>query len=358
MTTLRVAVVMPPPTDRAPEVALDHWVTLTKSLEALRAGGEIDPVGCCRSLHGPPAKVTRNGVTYYFETDDRRLARRVAATQPSVVHLHGLGFTRLFMSIRVAIGREVPIVLQHHGEQPPTTLRSRAGQRLAGRWVSGYLFTGVAQVEPFRRAGTIHRSATVHEVLEAASHLDQTAVDDVEPLPGAPSVLWVGRLIDSKDPMCAVRALDVARQLGSNAELHIVATDRSLEAAVRRLVRDLNMHDVVHIHSPVARSEMPRWYRGADVYLSTSHREGSNFSLIEALGFGCRPVVTEIPSHGAIVGDLAERFAVGDAANAGQLIAAATTVSRSVVTDHARRNLAWSAVASQLTRAYRGSLKT
>jgi glycosyltransferase involved in cell wall biosynthesis len=356
MTALRVAVVMPPPTDLAPELALNHWVTLTRSLEALKAGGEIDPVGCCRSSHGS-AKVTRHGVTYYFETDDRRLARRVAATQPGVVHVHGLGFTRLLTSIGVAVGRDVPIVLQHHGEQPPTTLRARVGQRLASRWVSGYLFTGVAQADTFRRAGTIRRSAAVHEVLESASHLDQAAVDGADPLPGAPSVLWVGRLIDSKDPLCAVRALHEARRLGSDAELHMVATDRSLEAEVRRLVSDLNLHAVVHIKSPVALAEMPRWYRAADVYLSTSHREGSNFSLIEGLGFGCRPVVTEIPSHNAIVGDLAARFTVGDAAGAGLLIAAAATPPRAVVVDHASRNLSWSAVATQLTRAYRGSLK-
>ncbi len=47
--------------------------------------------------------------------------------------------------------------------------------------------------------------------------------------------------------------------------------------------------------------EMSGWYRRADVYFSTSHREGSNYSLIEALGLGCRPVVTEIPSHAAII---------------------------------------------------------
>jgi glycosyltransferase involved in cell wall biosynthesis len=154
-----------------------------------------------------------------------------------------------------------------------------------------------------------------------------------------------------------VRALAAARQLGSDAELHMVATDRSMEAAVRRLVSHLHVQEMVHIEPPVALAEMPRWYRRADVYLSTSHREGANFSLIEALGFGCRPVVTEIPSHAAIVGDLAERFAVGDASGAGRLIAAAATLPRPVVADHARRNLSWSAVAAQLTSAYRGSLK-
>ena len=93
----------------------------------------------------------------------------------------------------------------------------------------------------------------------------------------------------------------------------MLATDRAMEAEVRELIASLDLGGVVHLHPPVPHAEMPGWYRRADVYLSTSHHEGSNYSLIEALGFGCFPVVTDIPSHAAIVKDLVRMFAVGDA---------------------------------------------
>ena len=116
-------------------------------------------------------------MSYYFESSDRDLAKRVADLHPDVVHIHGLGFTRLVVAVRRAVGRGVPILLQHHGEQPPTSSRSRIAQRLVRHMIDGYLFTGASgQAEPFRRSGAIGPTAPVYEVLESASHLDSDAV--------------------------------------------------------------------------------------------------------------------------------------------------------------------------------------
>ena len=190
----------------------------------------------------------------------------------------------------------------------------------------------------------------------ASQVASQVEGDDSTVLPelgGSPCVLWVGRLIASKDPVCAVRAIAVARSHGSQAQLHMLATERSMEPEVRRSIDSLGLNDIVHLHRAVAHAEMAGWYRRADVYLSTSHREGSNYSLIEALGFGCRPVVTDIPSHAAIVKELAKTFAVGDADGAGALLATPSAIRREQIRYHAQRNLSWVAVADQLTRAYR-----
>jgi glycosyltransferase involved in cell wall biosynthesis len=355
VTSLRVVVVMPPATHLQPAAALEQWPTFTKALEALQAAGTIEPIGCCRSASSR-GMVERNAVTYYFETSDRHLANRVAALHPDVVHVHGLGFTRLLVALRRAVGRDVPIVLQHHGEQPPTSTLGRAARRATRHMVAGYLFTGAdGQAEAFRRVGIISPSARMYEVLESASHLDGDDAAREPELGGHPCVLWVGRLIASKDPLCAVHAIAVARRGGSDAELHLLATDRSLEPDVRQLVAELGLEDVVHVHPPVDHAEMPGWYRRADVYLSTSHHEGSNYSLIEALGFGCVPVVTDIPSHAAIVKALTRTFAVGDADTAGSLIATTPSISREVVVEHAQHWLSWSAIAGQLAAAYFGA---
>ncbi len=303
--------------------------------------------------------VSRQGIDYVFEPDDRQLARRVAALQPDVVHVHGLGFTRLLIQIRRAVGARVPILMQHHGEQPPSGARSLLAQRITRRFVSGYLFTGgAAQAEPFREAGVVNPSAPVYEVLESASNLDDDQVGDLPDLVGNPCILWVGRLIASKDPLGAVRAIGTARQLGSEGHLHMLATDRSMEPAVRQLIDAMDLGEIVHIHQPVAFADMTGWYRRADTYFSTSHREAANYSLIEALGLGCRPVVTEIPSHAAIVKQLARRFAAGDSDEAGALLATPSTVRREQIIDHSQQNLSWANVAEQLVHAYRRSLRS
>jgi glycosyltransferase involved in cell wall biosynthesis len=352
VTSLRVAVVMPPATGLNPAAALDRWPTFTKALEALQAAGIVDPVGCCRTT-GVPADVDRNGIRYFFEPDDQQLAKRIAALRPAVVHIHGLGFSRLLAAVRRSVGRGVPILLQHHGEPPPATRRSRVAQRLTRHMVDGYLFTGAAgQSEPFRAAGVIARHAPVYEVLESASDLANVAPGDLPRLDGSPSVLWVGRLIASKDPLCAIRAVAKAREHGSGAELHMLATDRSMERAVREAIVSLNVIDAVHVHPPVEHAAMAGWYGSADVYLSTSHHEGSNYSLIEALGFGCFPVVTAIPSHAAIVKDLVRMFAVGDCDGAGLLLSIPPDKSREVVAEHAREWLSWATIADQLAAIY------
>jgi glycosyltransferase involved in cell wall biosynthesis len=351
VTRLRVAVVMPPATDLDHEAALDLWPTFTEALEALRARGDIEPIGCCRCT-GPSSTIERNGVEYHFEPTDRQLARRVADIHPDVVHVHGLGFTRLLVALRSALGRGVPILLQHHGERPPADMRSRVARRSTRHMVAGYLFTGAGQAEAFRRVGAIGPSAPVYDVLESASHLDPATDAENPELSGSPRVLWVGRLIASKDPLCAVRALAGARRLGSNAELHMLATDRTMEPAVRQLVDSMGLGDTVHLHPPVSHQAMAGWYRRADVYLSTSHHEGSNYSLIEALGFGCRPVVTEIPSHGAIVKDLARRFAAGDSEGAARLIVEPAVATPDEIIERSSQWLSWDAIAAGLAAAY------
>ena len=356
--TLRVVVVMPPASDLGHAAALEIWPTFTKALEALMAGGVIDPVGCCRTASAP-GMVERNGVRYFFESDIGQLAARVADLQPGVVHIHGFGFTRLLVAIRRRVGHGVPIVLQHHGERPPAGVRSRVAQRVTRRLVDGYLFTGAAgQAEPFRRAGVIARDAPVHEVLESASHLEGVAPVDPPQLGGSPRVLWVGRLIGSKDPLCAVRAIATARGRGSQAELHMLATDRTMEAEVRDLIAALGVSEAVHVHPPVEHAAMAGWYDASDVYLSTSHHEGSNYSLIEALGFGCFPVVTAIPSHAAIVKELTTPFAVGDAESAGALLAAPPTGSADNIVEFAREWLSWTTIAHQLGSSYAQSRRS
>jgi glycosyltransferase involved in cell wall biosynthesis len=100
---------------------------------------------------------------------------------------------------------------------------------------------------------------------------------------------------------------------------------------------------------------MRGWYRAANVILSTSWREGSGYSLVEAISEGCVPVATSIPSHRAIVGDLAPTFSPGDPLAAAALLVAAPPINAGSVRDFAQRNLCWPKVADQLVIAYKSA---
>jgi glycosyltransferase involved in cell wall biosynthesis len=200
-------------------------------------------------------------------------------------------------------------------------------------------------------------------VLEAAALWTPSARPPAG-LEGEPAVLWVGRLIVGKDPLTAVEAVAAALDIVPGLHLHLLATDRALEPAVRaRLDADALLASHVRLHDPVPPADIERWYRGAAVYFSTSHREGSGYSLIEALTCGAAPVVTAIPPHLAILDAAAPpvvgTFAPGDvAAAAAALVQVARLIRRTGEpnVNGPRSLLHWNQVAHQLVSAYRSVL--
>ena len=346
----RLAVVMPPATDLAPEAALDRWSTVTATVQALAARDDIEPVVHARHTT-QAAVVERDGVTYRFHPSDAALVAAVRGDRPHSVHVHGLGWSRLLRRLSAV---EVPVVVQHHGE-PVFTGRARWGHRLARRGVSAYLFTGAdhGQAAPWIEAGVIDRDAMVVDVLEAASLLPDDDGPDVR-LAGAPAILWVGRLVPGKDPLTALAAFAVLADRMPDAHLHLLASDRSMEPEVRAAIAALGeVSQRVHLHDPVPHEHMGGWYSAADVYFSTSHHEGSSYSLIEAFSRGLPPAVTAIPPHRSIVGDVGATFAVGDASAAARAIEAAMVVRRSQVADRSHSVLSWERVAGQLAGVHR-----
>lgn len=342
-----VAMVMPPVTDLEPADALARWETVTRACEALFEQQQWIPEVHAR--HRTTATtLDRNGVRYRFHTDDAALVAAVAASTPTVVHVHGLGWTRLVARLARA---GVPVVLQHHGE-PPFAGRARWGHRLVRRHVSGYLFTGACtgQALPWIDAGVLRADARCFEVLEAAAMLPDDAGEPVV-LDGMPAVLWVGRLLPGKDPLTAIDAFAAAGLQA--AHLHLLATDRTLEPQVRARLESLgDVAQRVHLHPAVPHHRMRAWFEAADVFFSTSHREGSGYSLIEALTCGCRPAVTGIAPHRAIVGAGVPTFAPGDVTEAAAVLRDACAVDGTSGTFSLPNMPTWGLVATQLADAY------
>jgi glycosyltransferase involved in cell wall biosynthesis len=352
---IRVVMVVPPATGLDPHDALRGAPTLVRTLQELAADGRVEVTACCATT-GARATIDGDGWrTSFVPVTD--LAAAVAAERPDVVHVHGTGFVRSLRALDRALPRRTGLVVQHHGE-PPGPLRNRLGHRALRGRVDAWAFTGAmhGQADPFRAAGIVGRDARVVEVLEAASLLEHglPAPATSPGLDGAPVVLWVGRLIASKDPITAVRVFGLVADRLPAAHLHLLATDRTEEAAVRDAIATLGAHGSrVHVHDPVDHAAMTGWYLDADVVLSTSRREGSGYAVIEAMTEGCVPVVTGLPSHRSIVGDVLPTFAPGDAAGAADLLVRAVDVGRDTVRRHAAERLSWSVVVEQLVTVYR-----
>jgi glycosyltransferase involved in cell wall biosynthesis len=74
-------------------------------------------------------------------------------------------------------------------------------------------------------------------------------------------------------------------------------------AAVRRqIANDPRLRDAVHLLGFRPHEQIEQLMRAADVFVTGSHREGSGYSVIEALACGLPPVVTDIPSFRTLTG--------------------------------------------------------
>lgn len=325
-----------------------------------------------------------NGVRYVLRTDDTAspsarpftqpsaLLDAARAWQPDVLHVNGLIFPVQIALARARLGRKVRIVVQHHGERPPASMRLRIS-RLLLRAASGFIFNGAANAAEWRAGGIIRASQPVFEAVEASSTfapLERASARVKLILADGPMVLWVGRLIGGKDPLTALRGFEHALQAVPNAHFYWLYTDDALLDELRQIVdTSPALRERVHFVGAVPHVDMPLWFSACDAFVSSSLAEGSNYSLIEATACGAPPVCSNIAPHrflvadGAIgaIGALGAMFDAGDAMACGdalaRVLAQSTPSQRQAVRAHFDQHLSWPAVAEQLESAYRSVLR-
>lgn len=70
-----------------------------------------------------------------------------------------------------------------------------------------------------------------------------------------------------------------------------------LAPTIRRIFQQSGVLDQVHFPGQVSQEKLPDFYRAADLYLSTSHSDGSSISLLEALASGIPVLLSDIPGN-------------------------------------------------------------
>jgi glycosyltransferase involved in cell wall biosynthesis len=224
-----------------------------------------------------------------------RLVRIVRRVQPAILHthlvhadFHGLAAGRL---------ARVPVLVStKHGFNP---FRSGRAFAAADRGVARLADVHIAISEGLARylAASEGFDAECFEVV----HYGIEAGPPPRPLPGAPRLAVVGRLIPIKGHDVLLRALAVAREALPDLTLEI-AGDGPLEAELRVSVARLGLGDVVSFLGRVAPAG-PVFER-AELVVVPSFGEGFGMVALEAMERG-RPVVAsdvgglpEIVDHG------------------------------------------------------------
>lgn len=357
------------PRRRSAQRLLEDWPTLVDVADAAaKAGNDVSVVQA--SAHCE--HMERNGVNYYFLPLDARasspdthrtkyadLLRRLA---PDVYHVHGLDFPQHVLSLAKQ-SPGVPIILQDHASRPPRIWR-RSSVRRGMSVAAGVAFCSLEQSRPFAAAGLIGASTQVYGIPESTSRFtpgDRDAARGAVNVEGDPAVLWVGHLNDNKDPLTVLEGIGAALRELPQLRLYCCFGNAPLLRAVeRRIGSDPRLRDRVHLLGRLPHERIELLMRAADIFVLGSHREGSGYSLIEALACGLPPVVTDIPSFRSLTntgsGSVGELWPCEDW---GALSRALITVAsrrdpeqRAAVRAHFERNLSSNALGVKLTAMY------
>jgi glycosyltransferase involved in cell wall biosynthesis len=295
---------------RSPAQLLDAWPSLVDVAEAAaRSGNRVSVLQACSHTQ----HLARAGVDYHFQpfgdaaapnsrsTAFRELLRQLA---PDVFHVHGLGFPRHVLGLS-ASAPGIPMILQDHADGLPRMWR-RPLYRRAMAAAAGLAFCAAGQARSFIAAGLVHRRTQLHEIPESTSRFspgDRRLARSATGVEGDPAVLWVGHLDANKDPLTVLAGISAAARALPRLRLYCCFGQAPLLRAVQaRIANDPQLRDRVQLLGRVPHERIEQLMRAADLFVLGSHREGSGYSLIEALACGLPPIVTDIPSFGSLTG--------------------------------------------------------
>jgi glycosyltransferase involved in cell wall biosynthesis len=293
-------------------------------------------------------------------TSARPLLALARTWQPDILHVNGLIFPLQVAQVRAVLGRTVRIVVQHHGELP-TSARLRVLQRLCLRFADAFIFNGAGNAELWRAVGIIRANQPVFEAVEGSCDFEMMPCEASRRMVGAsgsPMVLWVGRLHPRKDPMTALEGFTIASASLPDAQLYMVCGEDMLLPQVKaRLAQQPDLARRVHLVGKVVHEALPAWYSAANMFLTSSPAEGSNYALIESMSCGALPVCSDIAPHRFILGDHGVRWPASNAQACAQALTQATPMltatARTAMRAHFERHLSFDAIATQLSMSYR-----
>ena len=217
-----------------------------------------------------------------------------------LVHAH-FGVPDGWAATRLAERLHVPLVVTVWGSDVLVLARRQAARRL----LSHALRRATHVIAPSR--------PLLDRAVELGAHPDRSTVlmggvpDDygrtsraqaraeLALAPTSRLVVWVGNLVQVKQPLLALRSISVVAAHDPDVRLALIG-DGPLRSEVHDHVRKLGLEHVVSTLGTLDPAGVALWQAAADVALNTSTSEGLPFALCEALVSGTR--VAAVPVGG------------------------------------------------------------
>lgn len=231
--------------------------------------------------------------------------RFIKKEKPDVILVQGFVFVLQVMALRLLMGKNCIILVQHHGEKPFTGIKGFF-QRCADRCINGYLFTAIGNADIWLSKKVISDKNKCFTILSASTNFtirDKDVCKKITGINGEKNFIWVARLNSNKDPFTVLKGFELYCTVNPAARLYMIyQTEELLEYCKAMVAASPLLKQAVHLIGKKEHHELEDWYNAADFYISGSHSEGSGYALVEAMACGCVPVVTQIPSFTQITG--------------------------------------------------------
>lgn len=246
----------------------------------------------------------------------KQLASALRRINPDIVHSHSGVWLK---SSRAAQLARVPrIVHTDHGRAAPVPARDRLVDGCASRKTDIIIAVSdalarVLEKEVVHDRGKVRVIRNGMEVAPALSQHDRDALRaELGLSPSAQVIGSIGRLEPVKNYKMALRAL--ARILADGRRtvppVLLIAGDGSERASLEAMAGDLGV--ARHVRFLGWRPDAAEICGAFDIFTLASTSEGTSISLLEAMGSGVCPVVTDVGGNRAVLGPELEALLVPD----------------------------------------------
>ena len=226
-------------------------------------------------------------------------ARRIlGAKEFDVVHAHShFYFSTNLAALKRRVGG-VPLAITNHSlysQSAPERL-FRYYLKTIGRWTLNSADVVFCYTEEERKATREIGVTADIEVIANGVDAEQFRPDGpgsdlIDP--DAPSVLFVGRLVEGKGPHHAIDAMERVRTDHPDARLYMVG-DGPLREEFEEDIRSRGLEPAVEFLGLIEYDEMPGVFRSADVLVLPSRAEGFPRVVMEAMASGTPVVCTNL----------------------------------------------------------------
>lgn len=214
----------------------------------------------------------------------------IKSLQPDYILAHGFGYVHYLVFLKLIVPK-TKIVLQCNGYASKPIGYKKWIYKIGDKFIDGYLFTGVKNADEWIYSG-IFKKTKIHSIMEGSTNFQFNP----ENKRMNKSYLWVGNLIDRKDPLTVLKAFEVFIEKEVDAKLTMIYKEKKLWNMIQeRVQKNEKLKMAINFVEDVPHNELEAIYNQHQFFISASLNEGSGYALVEAMACGCVPIVTSIP---------------------------------------------------------------